>query len=308
MTRFRCDVSRSRLLTGLAAAALLMSGSSSIAAGPVASRPHVLVYDQTLGFHHISIDEAERALREIATFDKSFTLEITQEPKALSKARLARTDVVMWLSNTAASGRVSPFTDGQEKAYADWMRCGGGHVGVHAAVDSYDDKAFPAYVEANGAIFAGHPITVTSALDDQDTEHEGWGEPDHELRVVDQSSPMTTPWRGQSTFTWRDELYQLDRDPKTKVSDYHLLLSHVAVTDPQGMVVTQVYPGPYDDDAPIAWTGSYKHRNRTFYTNLGHSVEDWKSATFQRHLVQGVLWTAAHHVDRACLTKGGFPG
>ena len=266
--------------------------------------PHVLVFDQTLGFHHQSIERAEVVLRQVAAIDKDFTVEITQDPKALTKKRLAAADVVMWLSNTAAAGRVSPFTDAQERAYADWMRCGGGHVGVHAAVDSYDDKAFPAYVEANGAIFTGHPITATSAADDQDHENEGWGEPDHTLRVTDPRSPITSMWRGD--FTWRDELYQLDRDPAVKVGDYHLLLSHEGVTDPQGMVVVQAYPGPYAEHAPIAWTGSYRHSNRTFYTNLGHSVQDWKSADFQRHLVQGVLWTAAHHVDRTCLRARGF--
>ena len=81
----------------------------------------------------------------------------------------------------------------------------------------------------------------------------------------------------------------------------------LGVTDPQGMVVTQVYPGPYGDNAPSAWTGSYRHKNRTFYTNLGHSVQDWRNADFQRHLVAGVLWTAAHKVDRGCLQRNGFP-
>ena len=296
-------MSRRTVLTAAVACSLAL-GVPVGSAGP-RPVPHVLVYDQTLGFHHISIAEAERTLRQIASLDKPFTVTITQDPKALSKANLAKADVVMWLSNTAATGRVSPFTDAQEKAYAAWMLCGGGHVGVHAAVDSYGDDAFPAYVEANGAIFKGHPITATSALDDQDTEHEGWGEPDHQLRVVDPRSPMTAPWRG--TFSWRDELYQLDRDPKTKVTDYRLLLGHVAVTDPQGMVLTQVYPGGYGDNAPIAWTGSYRHKNRTFYTNLGHSVQDWRNADFQRHLVAGVLWTAQRRPDRGCLRRAGFP-
>jgi len=268
--------------------------------------PHVFVYDQTLGFHHQSIAEAEHQLRNIAQLDHAFTVEITQDPKALTKAALARTDVVMWLSNTAASDRSSPFTDAQEKAYEQWMLCGGGHVGVHAAVDSYSDAAFPAYVKANGAIFKGHPITATSALDDQDHENEGWGEPKHTLRVNDPRSPMTVPWRGKSTFSWTDELYQLDRDPSKVVTGYHQLLGHVSVDDPQGQVVTQVYPGPYADNAPIAWTGTYKHRNRTFYTNLGHSVLDWKNADFLRHLTSGVLWTAAHRVDKGCLRRSGI--
>lgn len=64
-----------------------------------------------------------------------------------------------------------------------------------------------------------------------------------------------------------------------------------------------VYPGPYAERAPIAWTGSYQHKNRTFYTNLGHSVVAWDNAEFQRHLVNGILWTGGHHVDQRCLNR-----
>jgi type 1 glutamine amidotransferase len=296
-----------KALLGVGLSVALVASAVTATAATPRRVPHVLVYDQTLGFHHISIDQAEKSLRTIATLDKPFTVEITQDPKALTKARLAKTDVVMWLSNTAATGRVSPFTDAQEKAYEQWMLCGGGHVGVHAAVDSYDDKAFPAYVKANGAIFTGHPITLTSALDDQDHDNEGWGEPTHTLAVLDQRSPMTAPWHGQKRFQIHDELYQLDRDPRSVVTDYHLLISHVSVDDPQGMVVTQVYPGQYKPNAPISWTGSYKHKNRTFYTNLGHSVLDWKNADFLRQVTNGVTWTAAHGIDRGCLARAGFP-
>lgn len=297
-----------RAATGVVVCGVLVAASgAAVAAGPHHRHvPHVLVYDQTLGFHHQSIETAEQALQKIADLDHTFTVQITKDPADLTAETLAGTDVVMWLSNTAASDRSSPFTDGQEKAYTQWMTCGGGHVGVHAAVDSYNDKAFPAYVEANGAIFAGHPITATSALDDQDHDNEGWGEPTHTLKVVDQKSPITAPWHGQKTFQIHDEIYRLDRDPAKVVTDYHLLLSHVSVDDPQGQVSEQVM-GTYDDNAPIAWTGSYKHQNRSFYTNLGHSILDWKNADFLRHLTNGVQWVAAHHVDRGCLSKAGFP-
>jgi type 1 glutamine amidotransferase len=299
---------RARTLVGAVACAALVASVTTATAASTRRVPHVLVYDQTLGFHHISIAQAEKSLRTIAKYDGPFTVQISQDPKVLSKATLARTDVVLWLSNTAATGRVSPFTDAQEKAYEQWMLCGGGHVGIHAAVDSYDDKAFPAYVKANGAIFTGHPITLTSALDDQDKDNEGWGEPTHTLGVVDQRSPITDPWHGRKTFQVHDELYQLDRDPKSVVTDFHLLIDHLSVDDPQGMVITQVYPGAYEAHAPMAWTGSYKHKNRTFYTNLGHSVLDWKNADYLRHVTNGVTWVAGHHVDRGCLSRTGFPG
>lgn len=278
---------------------------SAAVAGPALSVeptrvPHVLAYTQTLGFHHQSIEDAKARLANLAG-DGRFTIAFSDDPAVLNREQLARTDVVMWLSNTAASGRVSPFTDDQEQAYADWMSCGGGHLGVHAATDAYSDAAFPAYVEANGAIFTGHPLTATSILDDTvDNEHEGWGEPEHEILVADQTSPMTAPWHGKDSFLLKDEIYQFDRDPATIVTDYHPLLLHGSVTDPQATVTGTVYPGPYADRSPIAWTGSYRGHNRTFYTNLGHSRLDWQNADFQRHLVNGIVWTAGHPLDPAC--------
>lgn len=301
--------SRRATRTAVALSMVLASGLvvSAEAATPAARLPHVLVYDQTLGYHHKSIEYAEPMLRRIATYDGKFTIEFSKDPNVLNKRVLSRTDVVLWLSNTAGEGRVSPFTDAQEAAYAQWMLCGGGHVGVHAAVDSYNDKAFPAYVEANGAIFTGHPITATSILDDQDIENEGWGEARHTLRVLDQKSPMTIPWRGKDTFQVSEEIYQLDRDPATVVTDYHQLLGHVSVDDPQGALITPINPGPYKPNAPISWTGSYRHKNRTFYTNLGHSVASWRDANFLRHLTNGITWTAKPGISKSCLKSHGFP-
>ena len=86
------------------AATLVASGAFAAGASAKPRRvPHVIVFDQTLGFHHQSIEHAELALRKIARLDKVFTLEITQDPKALTTRTLSKADVVMWLSNTAGS-------------------------------------------------------------------------------------------------------------------------------------------------------------------------------------------------------------
>ena len=75
---------------------------------------------------------------------------------------------------------------------------------------------------------------------------------------------MTDPWHGRKTFQVHEELYQLDRDPKSVVTDFHLLIDHLSVDDPQGMVITQVYPGAYEAHAPMAWTGSHYQACRTW--------------------------------------------
>jgi cytochrome c len=299
-------LSHPRLVLVAAVAAVGLTATTAVTAVGRPHVPHVLVYSQTLGFRHISIDAAKEELRSLS-HDGRFTVQFSEDPEDLSPGTLARTDVVLWLSNTAPSDRSSPFSDAQEKAYASWMSCGGAHVGVHAAVDSYDDEAFPAYVEANGTMFAGHPLTATSIADDQTRDHEGWGEPEHEILVRDQGSPMTSPWRGEESFMISEELYRLDRDPAKVVTDYRPLLVHGGVIDPQAQVTQHAYPGAYAEDTPMAWTGSYRGKNRTFYTNLGHSVLTWRDGRFQRHLVNGILWAAQKRASQDCLSRSAFP-
>lgn len=242
---------------------------------PGSDLPHVLAFSQTLGYRHPSIDHARDVLRGLS--GKGFTIEFTEDPLALNPATLARTDVVLWLSNTAGKDRSSPFTDVQEASYAQWMACGGAHVAVHAALDAYSDTAFPAYVEANGAVFAGHPP----------------GEPEVQLLVTDRSTPMTAPWTG-SSFRYREEVYRLDRDPARGVKDFRLLLAFGGSPDP---AVRRALPAR----APVAWTGSYRGRNRTFYTNLGHRPATWDDPAFQRHLVGGITWAAGRRPSPTCL-------
>ena len=270
---------RTRALVA-AAAAIAVAGSVGVAtrgsATPDPDPPRVLVYSQTLGYRHPSIDHAKQVLRRLA--DRGgFSVEFTEDPLALNPATLARTDVVLWLSNTAGRDRSSPFTDVQEASYARWMSCGGGHVAVHAALDAYDDKAFPAYVEANGAVFAGHPK----------------GEPEVQVLVTDHGTPMTAPWTGPA-FRYREELYRLDRDPARTVRDFRLLLAFGGSPDP---AVQRALP----KRAPVAWTGSYRGRNRVFYTNLGHRSATWDDPAFQRHLVAGIAWAAERRPSPTCL-------
>jgi type 1 glutamine amidotransferase len=267
---------RTRVL--LASAAALALGATVALANQGSARPepdvpHVLAYSQTLGYRHPSIDHAKDVLRALSS-KGGFTIEFTEDPHALNPATLARTDVVLWLSNTAGKDRSSPFTDAAEASYAKWMSCGGGHVAVHAALDAYDDKAFPAYVEANGAVFAGHPP----------------GEPEVRVLVTDRSTPMTAPWKGRASFTLREELYRLDRDP----AGVRLLLAFGGSADP---AVRRALPAR----APLAWTGSYRGRNRVFYTNLGHRSATWDDRAFQQHLVGGITWAAERRPSPTCL-------
>jgi cytochrome c len=287
---------------GSVAAALLVAlvVGAVPGAGAAEPPPHVFVYSGTSGFRHLSIPHAKDVLAEAAQASGAFTVEFSDDPAALDAAALARADVVLWLSTT---GTQSPFSDAQEDAYVEWMRCGGGHAGVHASTDSWKgDATFPEWVEVTGAFFRGHPITATSAADDQfrDPEGvlvEGWGEPEATIVVAAPEHAATAPWRGRPTFEMRDEHYYYDRDPATVMADFEPLLTFGGFTDP---VEDVLFGGNYPEDMPVAWTGSFRGRNRTFYTNLGHSIATWNLPAFVDHLVAGLLWSAAAPTPEGC--------
>jgi type 1 glutamine amidotransferase len=265
-----------------------------------AEPPRVLVYSGTAGFRHNSIPFGNAVLARLARITGRFSVELIDKPQELTAARLAASDIVLWNSTTGAA---SPFGDEQEAAYASWVGCGGGHMGVHASIDSYRD--WPEWAELTGAFFASHPITPTSIQDDQEPEHEGWGEPEATILVSDQTSRMTRPWRGQDSFALRDEFYALDRDPAQTLADFRVLLAFGGFTDP---AVAAGFGSNYASEQPLAWTGSFRGKNRIFYTNLGHSTATWHRGDFQDSLVEGVAWVSRRRPRRPCLRKAGLLG
>ncbi len=221
------------------------------------------------------------------------------DPAALTPARLAASDIVLWNSTTGAE---SPFSDAQEAAYMSWVGCGGGHMGVHASTDSYRD--WPGWAELTGAFFKIHPLTPTSIADDRRPSTRAGESPAATILVKDQDSPITAPWHGRDRFVLRDEYYALDRDPAKTISDYRVTLAFGGFTDP---LVTALYGSNYAREQPLAWTGSYRGKNRISYTNLGHSPATWNRGDFQDSLVESIAWVAAKRPSAPASRPPGWP-
>lgn len=260
--------------------------------------PSVLVYSGTVGFRHNSIPYGNAVLAHLSKVSRKYTVSVIEKPQELTPARLAASDIVLWNSTT---GGESPFSDGQQAAYEAWIACGGGHMGIHASSDSYKD--WPAWAELTGAFFKSHPITPTSAADDEDPEHEGWGEPEATILVKDRTSLLTSPWHGKESFLLRDEFYALDGDPAQKIRDFRPLLAFGGFSDP---VVTATFGDDYAPEQPLSWTGSFRGLNRLFYTNLGHSTATWHRPDFQDSLLEGIAFVAGKRPSVMCLRQAGI--
>ena len=130
------------------------------------------------------------------------------------------------------------LTPEQQAAFEDYIRNGGGYVGIHSAADTEYDWAW--YGGLVGAYFLSHPAPQDATLLVEDRTHE------------------STAHLGD---TWQrfDEWYDFRDNPRDRV---HVLMS----VDPATLVESQM-----PDDHPIAWCHDYDG-GRAWYTALGHTA------------------------------------
>jgi type 1 glutamine amidotransferase len=252
-------------LTGLVAV-LAVIGWAAPAAQAQADPPHVLVFSQTYGFHHSSIEYGNTVLAQLASATRAFTVEFSTSPADLSAEKLAQADVVLFNSTT---GRL-PVTQEQRDAFERWLGCGGGFMGVHASADH--NYAWPLYAELVGAQFEAHPQMAT--------------DPPARILVED---PAIAGWR--SAFTIQDELYRWRRDPRG-TQDVNVLLSLDETSVAQ----------PYPHRQPLAWTKTFRGAGRVYYTNLGHNESTWDLPEFRASLLAGIQWVAGVRPGDTCGT------
>ena len=98
---------------------------------------NVLVYHETNGFRHGSINAGIAMIEELGT-NGGWTTTATAGSEVFAPATLSQYDVVVWL-NTSGNGLL---TAAQQTAFEAYVQGGGGFVGVHAATDTYRDGSW----------------------------------------------------------------------------------------------------------------------------------------------------------------------
>jgi type 1 glutamine amidotransferase len=239
------------------------------AASP-AQEPRVLFFTMTAGgyVHDVvkrpapaQLAIAEKAL--IAAVKGRFSIDATQDPAELTREKLSAYRAVIFY--TAGEPPID------RAALLDYIRNGGGFVGVHSGTATY--KSHADYVEMIGGVFESHPWNDKVRIKVEDREH------------------PSTRHLGES-FEIADEIYQFSQWERKNVRVLFSL--DVASVDLGAKGVKR-----QDKDFALAWTRDYG-RGRVFYTALGHREEVWKDARFLKHLVAGIGWAAGlpdHHVD-----------
>ncbi|MEU9734298.1 ThuA domain-containing protein [Streptomyces sp. NPDC048002] len=256
-------------LTPQAAGAMPDAGNAVSGSAPqaVAADPayKVLVFSRTAGFRHSSIDDGIAALRSLGA-ENNFTVDASEDPQVFTTGNLAQYRSVVFLSTTG-----DVLGDTQQTAFEQYIKGGGGYVGIHAAADT--EYGWPFYEGLAGALFHSHPAIQSATVRVEDRAH-------------DATAHLGTTW--QRT----DEWYNYRTNPRTTAR----VLASLDESSYSG--------GNMSGDHPIAWCKDYQG-GRAFYTGGGHTDESYGEPAFRRHLLGGIRW-ASGMTEADCRPETGY--
>ncbi|WP_446034181.1 ThuA domain-containing protein [Streptomyces olivaceus] len=232
---------------------------------PFKAGKKVLVFSKTAGFRHDSIPEGIAALKELGT-PAGIQVTATEEAGQFTTNNLAKYDAVAFLSTTG-----DVLNADQQTAFENYIKNGGGYMGVHAAADTEYDWEF--YGGLVGAYFHSHPAIQQATV-----------------RVEDHDHPATAHL--DDAWERTDELYNYRTNPREQAK----VLATLDETTYEG--------GTMKGDHPIAWCQSYGG-GRSFYTGLGHTKESYADESFRGHLLGGMQY-ATGQVKADCKPAKGY--
>ncbi|QDT69582.1 Quinoprotein glucose dehydrogenase B precursor [Planctomycetes bacterium MalM25] len=212
----------------------------------------LLVFSETTGFRHSSIDEGIAAIQSLGLAN-DFSVTATEDSSVFASASIHDYEAVVFLNTTG-----TPLNSAEQAGLQDYIRAGGGFVGVHAAADTH--KNWDWYVDLVGAAFQNHPAIQSASL-----------------LVADQLDPSTAHLNNRNTFA--DEWYNYDRNPRGEV--------HVLMTIDE----SSYSGGSMGYDHPIAWRHHFEG-GRSWYTGLGHREPMYNDQRFLDHLLGGIEFAA----------------
>lgn len=214
------------------------------------AKPRVLIFSKTAGFHHESIAVGIPAIIKMGQ-ENNFDVDTTTNSALFTLDNLKKYKAIIFLSTTG-----DVLNTEQQTAFEQYIKQGGGFVGVHAATDT--EYEWPWYGNLVGAYFKSHPSKQQEA----------------NLEVVDRSFIATK----HLPATWRrlDEWYNY----KWIADGLHVLIK----------IDEKSYTGGENgDNHPMAWYHTYDG-GRAFYTALGHTDASYSEPLFLKHLLGGIKY------------------
>ncbi len=206
----------------------------------------ILVFSKTNGFRHSSIPDGIKAIKKIGA-SEGFGVHATEDSTEFAPENLKGYKAIVFLNTTGTI-----LGPAEKKAFENFIRQGGGFLGVHAASDTEYD--WPFYEKMVGAQFLSHPK-----------------QQDADLLVLTKNHPSTS----FLPDTWRrwDEWYNFKN-------------LNPAVTVLLKIDENSYKGGANGDHHPMSWYHLFEG-GRVFYTALGHTEASYTEPLFVQHLTGG---------------------
>ena len=241
-----------RMLMAWFAVACLGSACAAVAQ----DRPSVLVYSQSSGWRHTSIETGVEALKRLGA-ERGIDMVASEDPAIFDGNALDEFDAIVFLNTTTKKDDPSSewFVGERRQKLQDFVHRGGGIVGIHGASDSHYN--WPWFGRLIGGRFASHPP----------------GTPSGEVSIADPEHAATSGLDPKVTRV--DEWYYFD--------DYDPTVHLLATLDPQSIGEADINPNP------MSWSHEFEGA-RVFYTAMGHTEESYADPWLMRHFAQGLDW------------------
>jgi hypothetical protein len=241
----------------------------------------ILVFSATSGYRHASIATAKLALEKLGKSTGAFIALISDHPKHFEPDALKEFDAVVLLSPTQdffmPDKRTRKQFSQEEMAWlqnrhdrlvknlVEYVKQGGGLVGIHAATDAcYQCEE---YGDMMGGYFDGHPWSANSnvTIVVEDGEH-----------VLNQAV-----FGSDADFRIKDEIYQFAEKPYSREKLRILLTLDPERSDPvKGMKRK-------DNDYAVSWVQAVGE-GRVFYSSIGHNHEMFQHPLILKHYLAGI--------------------
>ncbi|WBB95351.1 MULTISPECIES: ThuA domain-containing protein [unclassified Solwaraspora] len=212
----------------------------------------VLVYTHSEEAAQPSTAKGVNAIRTLGK-NNGFTIDVSRNGTSFTSENLANYAAVVFINNTG-----DVLDDAQQEAFEDYIKAGGGYLGVHLAVDAEPDWAF--YRGLVGTTSTGTTANGAGVIDVADRYHPSTAKMPREVIVEDEYLNYTGNVRGVQ----------------------HVLAS----VDP-----TSLDGSSMGADHPISWCQDYQG-GRSWYTGLGASADTFTIGAVRKHLLGGIEWAA----------------
>ena len=110
----------------------------------------ILYFTHSAGYRHDVLPLSGSVLHDLGERSGGFTVMATDDVSALTAENLRRFAAILFYT----TGEL-PVSDAQTTALLDFVRSGGGFLGVHSATDTF--YLWPDYLKLIGGYFNGHP-------------------------------------------------------------------------------------------------------------------------------------------------------